>query len=40
MAEIPELDIEVDEKNYEVGLREVLKVVRPNWERDDIKFKV
>jgi phage pi2 protein 07 len=40
MAAIPELDIEVDQKNYEEGLRKVLKVVRPAWNGDDIKFKV
>ncbi|XP_064625328.1 ethanolamine kinase 1-like [Lineus longissimus] len=39
MAAIPELDIVVDQKNYEKGLRDVLKVVRPTWKSEDIKFK-
>ncbi|XP_064630295.1 ethanolamine kinase 1-like [Lineus longissimus] len=39
MAAIPVLDITVDPKNYEEGLRDVLQTLRPAWKRDDIKFK-
>jgi hypothetical protein len=39
-AEVPELDIFVDTKNYEDGLKDVLKHIKPEWNRDDIKFKV
>lgn len=33
-----ELEINVDENNYEVGVRAILKAIRPNW-RDDNKLK-
>jgi hypothetical protein len=34
-----ELAITVDENNYEVGIRKILKAIRPNW-REDNKLKV
>ncbi|XP_064620979.1 ethanolamine kinase 2-like [Lineus longissimus] len=39
MAAVPEVGIEVDPKNYDGALRDVLEVVRPAWKRDDIHFK-
>lgn len=35
-----DLDIVVDENNYEKGIRKILEIIRPNWNYSDIKFKV
>ena len=35
-----ELAITIDENNYELGTREILKNIRPKWAAKDIKFKV
>lgn len=35
-----ELTITVDENNFEVGTREILKNIRPKWTENDIRFKV
>lgn len=35
-----ELDIIVDENNYETGIRKILEIIRSNWNISDIKFKV
>lgn len=35
-----ELPITVDENNFEVGTREILRNIRPKWAAKDIKFKV
>lgn len=35
-----ELLISVDENCWEIGIREILTKIRPNWISDDIKFKV
>lgn len=34
-----ELKIKVDENDFEIGTREILKNIRPNW-KNNIKFKV
>lgn len=35
-----ELPISVDENCWEIGIRDILTKIRPNWNRDEIKFKV
>lgn len=35
-----ELQICVDERNWEVGIREILEKIRPNWKNEKITFKV
>lgn len=35
-----ELQISVDENNYETGIRKILEIIRKNWKYSDIKFKV
>lgn len=39
-TEMGDLPITVDENNYEIGTREILKNIRSNWNKDLIKFKV
>lgn len=34
-----ELQIAVDENDFEIGIRKILKIIRPNWKKE-IKFKV
>lgn len=35
-----DLNVCVDEDNYEVGIREILRNIRPQWKCDKIKFEV
>lgn len=35
-----ELKIHVDENHFEIGTRQILKNIRPNWSQENIKFKV
>lgn len=35
-----DLPITVDENNFETGTREILRLIRANWKKDLIKFKV
>lgn len=35
-----DLDIIVDENNYETGIKKILEIIRSNWKYSDIKFKV
>lgn len=35
-----DLEISVDEKNYENGIRKILEIIRCDWNYTDIKFKV
>lgn len=34
-----ELNVCVDENNWEIGIREILKKIRPEW-KDGLSFKV
>ena len=35
-----ELSIFVDEKNFEIGIREILGKIRKNWAENEVKYKV
>lgn len=35
-----ELPISVDENCWEIGIRQILLKIRPNWSKEDITFKV
>jgi hypothetical protein len=35
-----DLNVCVDENNWEIGIREILRNIRPQWANDEIKFKV
>lgn len=37
---IPHLAVTVDENSLQSGALEVLRVIRPGWNRDNIEFKV
>lgn len=39
-SDIIKIQITIDENNVIDGAREILKVVRPSWSCDNIKFKV
>ncbi len=34
------IDVEIDQNNIQVGALEVLKVLRPSWKAEDVKFLV
>lgn len=40
LIQMEELPISVDENNFELGTREIIRNIRPNWKSDEIKFKV
>lgn len=35
-----DLPINVDENNWEIGIRKILVKIRPQWTQNDINFKV
>lgn len=38
--EVVTIPVTIDENNVLDGAREILKIIRPTWNDDDIKFKV
>lgn len=38
--EVATIPLTIDENNVLEGAREILKIIRPTWNDDDIKFKV
>jgi ethanolamine kinase len=39
-SSVPSVPVRVDEKNIQNGAKDILKLVRPNWSAQNLRFKV
>lgn len=40
LNEVQTINLTIDENKVILGAKEVIKIIRPNWNQDDVKFKV
>ena len=38
--ELKRIDVTIDDGNFQPGTLEVMQVLRPEWKKEDIQFKV